>query len=69
MLMVVYVASSQHLANALRQALAASGFMVSVRCLGSDSAGNHEVLVPMSEVEEAVESINQNLCRLGRVSR
>jgi hypothetical protein len=68
MLRVVYVASSRRIAELLQKALESSGLLASLRlAVGED--GPCELLVPVSEIEEAMEIINQNLCRLGKVNR
>jgi hypothetical protein len=69
MLRVVYVASTRRMAEALQQALSDNGLLASIRSINAEAEGPCEILVPVSEIEEAVEIINDNLCRLGKVNR
>ena len=69
MLRVVYVASTRRIADGLQQALSDSGLLASVRLVNAEADGPCEIMVPVSEIDEAVEIINENLCRLGRVNR
>lgn len=69
MLRVVYVASTRRIAESLEQALSDSGLLASVRLVNTESEGPCEILVTASEIEEAIEIINHNLCRLGKVNR
>jgi hypothetical protein len=58
---VVYIAPSQEEANRLERLLSAEGFLIKLRPFGSTPAGvasSIEVLVPESEVNEALEVIN-----------
>lgn len=58
---VVYIAPNKREADRLKMLLAAEGFLVKLRIIGLPQA-NHsssvEILVPESEVDEAMEIIN-----------
>lgn len=58
---VVYIAPSQKEADKIEKRLKIEGFLVKLRSIGPQQAGNAssvEVLVPESEVDEALEIIN-----------
>ena len=58
---VVYIAQNQKEADKLDRHLTAEGFLVKLRTIGLQQAGvaaSVEVLVPESEVDEAMEAIN-----------
>lgn len=69
MLRVVYVAATRRTAELLQSALQTAGLLASLRQAVTELEGPCEILVPVSEVDDAIEVINQNLCRLGKVSR
>ncbi|MDD4170373.1 MAG: glutamate decarboxylase [Desulfotomaculaceae bacterium] len=58
---VVYIAPNKREAERLNQQLTEEGFLVKLRTIGLPSSGNNcsvEILVPESEVDEALEIIN-----------
>lgn len=58
---VVYIAPNKTVAERLKMLLATEGFLVKLRMLGFPQINNTcsvEVLVPESEVDEAMEIIN-----------
>lgn len=58
---VVYIAPNKKVAERLQQALSQEGLLVKLRNIGLPSAndnGSVEILVPESEVDEALEIIN-----------
>lgn len=59
---VVYIAPNKKGAEKLEQRLTAEGFLVKLRAIGPQQADNDsgsiEVLVPESEVDEAMEIVN-----------
>lgn len=57
---VVYISSNQKEAEAIRKVLIEEGFLVKLRGIGLPNPVNHsvEILVPESEVDEAMEIIN-----------
>lgn len=58
---VVYIAPNKKEAEKLEKHLSAEGFLVKLRAIGPPQAGNTnsiEILVPESEVDEALEIIN-----------
>lgn len=58
---VVYIAPNKREADRLKMLLATEGFLVKLRMLGlpqTNSACSVEILVPESEVDEAMEIIN-----------
>ena len=58
---VVYIAPNQKEAEAIQKNLILEGFLVKLRAIGaiqSGGANSVEVLVPESEVDEAMEVIN-----------
>ncbi len=61
---VVYIAPNQAAAERLKMILATEGYLVQLRTAGLPQANNTgpvEVLVPESEVDEAMEIIKYNL--------
>ncbi|AVX19875.1 MAG: glutamate decarboxylase [Bacillota bacterium] len=64
MLKVVYIAPSKTAAEKLRDVLMAEGFLVSLRPVGLASSTQddraYEILVPASELEDALEVINNH---------
>ena len=58
---VVYIAPNQKEAEKLEKMLTAEGFLVKLRTIGLPQANNScsvEILVPESEVDEALEIVN-----------
>ncbi|MFX4262011.1 glutamate decarboxylase [Pelotomaculum propionicicum] len=58
---VVYIAPNKREANRLKMLLATEGFLVKLRIIGLPQANDSssvEILVPESEVDEAMEIIN-----------
>jgi len=58
---VVYIAPNKSVAEKLQQALTQEGLLVKLRNIGLPNAnenGSVEILVPESEVDEALEIIN-----------
>jgi len=58
---VVYIAPNKREADRLKMILAAEGFLVKLRIIGLPQANDSssvEILVPESEVDEAMEIIN-----------
>lgn len=58
---VVYIAPNKREADRLKMLLATEGFLVKLRMIGLPQANNScsvEILVPESEVDEAMEIIN-----------
>jgi predicted amino acid-binding ACT domain protein len=58
---VVYIAPNKREADRLKMLLAAEGFLVKLRIIGLTQASDScsvEILVPESEVDEAMEIIN-----------
>ena len=58
---VVYIAPNKREADRLKMLLAAEGFLVKLRIIGLTQANDTcsvEILVPESEVDEAMEIIN-----------
>jgi len=58
---VVYIAPNKKEADRLEKRLKEEGFLVKLRTIGPPQAGNScsvEILVPESEVDEALEIIN-----------
>jgi len=58
---VVYIAPNKREADKLEKRLTVEGFLVKLRAIGPQQAGNTcsiEILVPESEVDEALEIIN-----------
>lgn len=58
---VVYIAPNKREADRLKMLLAAEGFLVKLRIIGLTQANDNcsvEILVPESEVDEAMEIIN-----------
>lgn len=57
---VVYIAPNKAVADRLKGILSQEGFMVSLRAIGlnGNESGAVEILVPESEVDEALEIIN-----------
>lgn len=58
---VVYIAPNKMEADKLEKHLTAEGFLVKIRAIGppqAGKAGSVEILVPESEVDEALEIIN-----------
>lgn len=57
---VVYISSNQKEAEAIRKVLIEEGLLVKLRGIGLPNPVNHsvEILVPESEVDEAMEIIN-----------
>ncbi len=58
---VVYIAPNKREADRLKMLLATEGFLVKLRLIGIPQANNScsvEILVPESEVDEAMEIIN-----------
>jgi len=60
---VVYIAPNKKEADKLEKHLTAEGFLVKLRAIGPPQTGNAssssiEILVPESEVDEALEIIN-----------
>lgn len=66
---VVYIASNCGKAEAIKGILTGEGFLVTVRPAGNMDGANgifYEVLVPLSEVEEAHDAISQLLLSASR---
>jgi len=63
-LKVVYIAPGKMAAEKLRDVLMAEGFLVSIRPVGLASTASddraYEILVPASELEDALEVINNH---------
>jgi hypothetical protein len=58
---VVYIAPSKNEAERLQKLLTTEGLLVKLRAIGlpqANSVGSVEILVPESEVDEALEVIN-----------
>lgn len=63
---VVYIATSKTVAERFKEVLTGEGLLVSVRTVGLPHAGDggsYELLVPESEVDEAMEIINNHSTR------
>lgn len=63
---VVYIAPTKAVADRIKDALSNEGLLVQLRAIGLPQAGeNHsvEILVPESEVDEAMEIINSSSLR------
>jgi hypothetical protein len=61
---VVYIAPNKRIAENLKDKLISEGFLVNLRPLGLPNGGDSgsvEILVPESEVDEALEIINNNV--------
>jgi len=56
---VIYVASDEDEANNLRDKLIGEGFLVKTRSLGKENDNLYELLVLETEVDEALEVLNQ----------
>ena len=63
---VVYIAPSKSVAEQLKEVLTDEGLLVSLRTVGlphAGDSGSYEILVPESEVDEAMEIINSHSTR------
>lgn len=63
---VVYIAPSKSVAERLKDVLTSEGLLVSLRTVGlphNGEGGSYEILVPESEVDEAMEIINSHSTR------
>lgn len=63
---VVYIAPTKAVADRIKDALSIEGLLVQLRAIGLPQAGENssvEILVPESEVDEAMEIINSSSLR------